>query len=364
MVMSYDAEETTPPLLIQDALQRVLASRDFVNSERKQRFLKFVVQETLAGRAGRIKAYAIALDVFDRGPSFDPVADPVVRIEAGRLRRCLEHYYLGEGAVDRIRITIPKGSYVPHFIVTDGDGRSVPEALDDDDDQPNAGHLGELILAKAAADPARAVAGSSSPPLAPSRLRLLKRPRWLASILSLLLALIIVLWGATLIFQTRILADGRTAAGHSLMVPPFANDSGDPALNSFAKSITEDVIGGLIGFENVLVFGGDFRSRSGTETALRAAVPDIDYVLKGRISRAGNQIEITVALLQAVDNQFLWSGRFCREFSPNNMIEVPHDIALQVAGVLAQPHGVIDKEELQNTAEIRSRSLAHQDGCL
>ena len=98
MVMSYDAEETTPPLLIQDALQRVLASRDFVNSERKRRFLKFVVQETLAGHAGRIKAYAIALDVFDRGPSFDPVADPVVRIEAGRLRRCLEHYYPGEGA--------------------------------------------------------------------------------------------------------------------------------------------------------------------------------------------------------------------------------------------------------------------------
>jgi adenylate cyclase len=360
--MSYDAEETIPPLLIQDALQRVLASRDFVNSERKRRFLKFVVQETLAGHADRIKAYAIALDVFGRGPSFDPAADPVVRIEAGRLRRCLEHYYLGEGAADRIRITIPKGSYVPHFIVTDGDGRSVPEALDDDD-QPNAGHLGELILAKAAADPARAVAGSSSPPVAPSRLRLLKQPRWLASILSLLLVLIIVLWGATLIFQTRILAEGQTAAGHSLLVPPFANDSGDPALNSFARSITEDVIGGLIGFENVLVFGVD-PQRSGAETALRAAVPDIDYVLKGRIRAAGNQIQITVALLQAADDQYLWSGRFCREFSPGTMIDVLHDIALQVAGVLAQPHGVIEKEELQNAAGIRSRSLAHQDGCL
>jgi adenylate cyclase len=361
--MSFDAEETTPPLLIQDALHRVLASQDFVNSERKRRFLKFVVQETLAGHAGRIKAYAIALEVFDRGPSFDPAADPVVRIEAGRLRRCLEHYYLGEGAADRIRITIPKGGYVPHFIVTDGDRRSVPEALDDDDDQPNAGHLGELIPAKAAADPACAVAGSSSPPVAPSRLRLLKQPRWLASILSLLLVLIIVLWGATLILQTRIFADGRTTAGHSLLVPPFANDSGDPALNSFARSITEDVIGGLIGFENVLVFGVD-PQRSGAETALRAAVPDIDYVLKGRLSTAGNQIQITVALLQAADNQYLWSGRFCREFSPGTMIDVPHDIALQVAGVLAQPHGVIEKEELQNTAEIRSRSLAHQDGCL
>ena len=362
--MSYDVDDSIPPQVIQDALHHVLASRDFVNSERKRRFLKFVVQETLAGRADRIKAYSIALDAFDRNPSFNPVADPVVRIEAGRLRRCLEHYYLGEGAADRIRITIPKGGYVPHFIVMDGDGCSVPEALDDAD-QPNAGHLGELIPAKAAADPALAVAGSSGPPVAPSRLRSLNRSRWLASILSLLLLLIIVPWGATLILQTRILAEGPTAAGHapSLLVPPFANDSGDPALNSFARSITEDVIGRLIGFENVLVFGVDPGSRSGTETALRAAVPDIDYVLKGRISTAGNQIQITVALLQAADNQYLWSGRFCREFSPGTMIEVPHDIALQVAGVLTQPHGVI-VEELRNTAGIWSRSLAHQNGCL
>ena len=362
--MSYDVDGSTAPQGIQDALQRVLASRDFVNSERKRRFLKFVVQETLAGRADRIKAYSIALDAFDRDPSFNPGADPVVRIEAGRLRRCLERYYLTEGAADRIRITIPKGGYVPHFIVMDGDdGRFVPEALRDAD-PPTAGQRADIIPAKAAADPALAVAGSSSPPLAPSRWRLLKRRRWLASILSLLLVLIMVLWGATLILQTRIFAEGRTAAGHSLLVPPFANDSGDPALNSFAKSITEDVIGGLIGFENVLVFGVDPRLRFGTETALHAAVPDIDYVLKGRISTAGNQIQITVALLQAADDQYLWSGRFCREFSPGTMIDVPHDIAMQVAGVLAQPHGVIDKEELRNTAGIRSRALAHQDGCL
>ena len=110
--MSYDAKETTPPQVVQNALLRVVASREFMNSERKRRFLKFVVQETLAGRADRIKAYSIALDAFDRDPSFNPVADPVVRIEAGRLRRCLEHYYLGEGAADRIRITIPRGGYV------------------------------------------------------------------------------------------------------------------------------------------------------------------------------------------------------------------------------------------------------------
>src|SRR3954469_4900799 len=169
--MSYDADESIPPQVIQDVLQRIVASREFMNSDRKRRFLKFVVQETLAGHAGRIKAYAIALDVFDRDPSFNPVDDPVVRIEAGRLRRCLEHYYLAEGAADRIRITIPKGGYVPHFIVTQEAAPSVLKALGDAD-PPNAGQLAEIIPAKAAADPALAVTGSSSPPLALSRLRL------------------------------------------------------------------------------------------------------------------------------------------------------------------------------------------------
>jgi len=115
----------------------------------------------------------------------------------------------------------------------------------------------------------------------------------------------------------------------------------------------------------VLVFGADPSFRYGTETALRAAIPDvhIDYVLKGSISRDGNQIQITVALLQAADNQYLWFARFCREVNPGNMIDVWHDIALQVARVLAQPYGVIDNVEVRNTAGIPSKSLADQNGC-
>jgi adenylate cyclase len=360
MAMSYDAEEMLSPQLSQDELQRVVVSRDFMPSERKRRFLKYVVQETLAGRADRIKAYTIAVDVFDRDPSFDPLADPVVRIEAGRLRRCLEHYYLAEGTADRIRITIPKGGYVPQFIVTEEAAPSVLKALGDAD-QPNAGQLAEIIPAKAAAVPALAMTGSSSPPLASSRLRLLKRRRWLVSILSLSLVLSIVPWGATLLLQTRISADGRTTARHgpSLMVLPFDSDSGDPAQTIFAKGLTEEVIGGLIRFKNVLVFDTDTRFRYDT------AVPNvhIDYVPKGSINRAGNQIQITVALLQATDNQYLWSDRFCQEFSPGNMIGVRHDIALQGARVLAQPHGGIDNEKVRTLAGIPPEPLAYRNVC-
>src|SRR5689334_20607131 len=100
---------------VRDALARILASANFLASERNKRFLGFVVEETLAGRSERIKAYTIAVDVFNRDEGFDAVADPLIRIEASRLRRGLEHYYLTDGRDDPVRILIPKGGYVPQF---------------------------------------------------------------------------------------------------------------------------------------------------------------------------------------------------------------------------------------------------------
>src|SRR5262245_19070884 len=78
-------------------LQRVMNSVHFSTSDRNRRFLDYVIEETLAGRAERLKAYTIATMVFGRPESFDPQLDPVVRIEARRLRRALERFYLIEG---------------------------------------------------------------------------------------------------------------------------------------------------------------------------------------------------------------------------------------------------------------------------
>jgi len=96
-------------------LAALLASKDFNTSDRNRRFLSYIVEETLEGRAERIKAYNIALAALDRSDDFDPLTDPIVRIEASRLRRALEHYYLTVGKSDPMRIGIPKGSYVPTF---------------------------------------------------------------------------------------------------------------------------------------------------------------------------------------------------------------------------------------------------------
>jgi TolB-like protein len=96
-------------------LSRILESPHFNASERNRDFLTYVVEQALAGRADRIKAYTIATEVFGRDPKFDPQLDSIVRIEAGRLRRSLERYYLTDGRTSRLRIDIPRGGYAPIF---------------------------------------------------------------------------------------------------------------------------------------------------------------------------------------------------------------------------------------------------------
>jgi adenylate cyclase len=99
-------------------LERVLRSPHFDGSTRSREFLHYVVEEVLAGRAAYLKQAAIAVEVFGRKPDFDAVIDPIVRVQAGRLRRSLERYYLLSGDTDAIHIELPKGSYAPVFQVT------------------------------------------------------------------------------------------------------------------------------------------------------------------------------------------------------------------------------------------------------
>ncbi|MGL5363745.1 MAG: tetratricopeptide repeat protein [Bosea sp. (in: a-proteobacteria)] len=97
-------------------MARVLASEDFAGAPQLSAFLSFVVTEALAGRGEQLKGYTIAVEALKRPVDFDPQADPIVRVEAGRLRRALELYYAADGRNDPLRIEIPRGSYGPLFI--------------------------------------------------------------------------------------------------------------------------------------------------------------------------------------------------------------------------------------------------------
>ena len=109
------SQETFKPEEIREQVEKILTSPMFRTSKRLKRFLRFIVEETLAGRTNEIKGYSIALEVFDKDDEFDPQADPIVRVEAGRLRRYLERYYESEGKDDALCIQVPKGGYIPRF---------------------------------------------------------------------------------------------------------------------------------------------------------------------------------------------------------------------------------------------------------
>lgn len=111
-------------LQIESALRDILAQDDFKASGRLSAFLRFIVTETLEGRADRLKAFSIAVTVYGRDDTFDPQANSIVRVEATRLRRMLERYFREDGRESPIEIRIPKGRYVPEFVP-----RGAPDAL-------------------------------------------------------------------------------------------------------------------------------------------------------------------------------------------------------------------------------------------
>ncbi len=100
---------------INEQLNRILSNDEFERSPKISKFLNFVVSETLAGKKNYIKAHTVAISVFDKDEKFDPQLDPLVRVNAVRLRRMLGQYYSSDGNNDDVIIDIPKGSYVPIF---------------------------------------------------------------------------------------------------------------------------------------------------------------------------------------------------------------------------------------------------------
>jgi TolB-like protein/Flp pilus assembly protein TadD len=96
-------------------LNRILSSKAFRQADRLKRFLAFIVEETIAGRGERLKEFVVGVEVFGKDDSFDPRNDPIVRVQARRLRAQLARYYHEEGNDDELVIELPKGGYAPVF---------------------------------------------------------------------------------------------------------------------------------------------------------------------------------------------------------------------------------------------------------
>jgi serine/threonine-protein kinase len=104
---------------VRQHLSKILGSRGFTSSERLCRFLQLSVDKSLNGENHLLKESVLGIEVFDRKPGYDPKVDPIVRVQAHRLRAKLADYYKNEGRDDAVRIDLPKGAYIPAFRLQD-----------------------------------------------------------------------------------------------------------------------------------------------------------------------------------------------------------------------------------------------------
>ena len=255
---------------IRQALERVLSSAGFARNERLSGFLRFLVERHLEGRDGELKESVVAHEVFGREADYDPKLDAIVRTEAVRLRARLEKYYQADGSQDPWIIDLPKGGYRP------------------------------VVRQRPAVEPAPDIT-----PGRPERSARVSRIRWTAgAVAALVLMAIASAW-----WWTRA---GRTAL--TIAVLPLVNQ-GDAANEYFADGLTDEIIRNLSIIDGVTV-----PSRTSSFAIKGKGLPageagrqlGADYLVDGSVLHSGDQLRITVSLVQARDGQILWSDRFDR----------------------------------------------------
>ena len=110
-----DAKQAPEAEQVRAAVERIVASKHLIHAESVANLLKYIVEQTLNGKAESLKEYTLGVEVFQRGPNFNPKEDTIVRVQARALRSRLESYYETDGRNDPIRVIVPKGAYVPTF---------------------------------------------------------------------------------------------------------------------------------------------------------------------------------------------------------------------------------------------------------
>ncbi|MPR11345.1 tetratricopeptide repeat protein [Microvirga tunisiensis] len=326
---SPQAQSSPSAADVRAQLDRLLASPDLDAPARARKFLRYVVEETLAGRAERIKAYAIGTEVFERSSDFDAQNDPAVRIEAGRLRRALERYYLSDGLSDPVVITIPKGAYVPHF------AWHTPQAT-------------EPHPAPTAVSPRSPV---DSPPRhwIPWRVAIPVVVALLAFIGGLILS---GLWrdGAS---RTPEASVPLPPGGPTLVVMPFTALGEPSAGRTYADGLTEELLSQFARFKEITLLGRE-TSRSippGADAAHIRRDLGVRYVLEGSVQAAEHRLRITGRLLDAQTGAVLWSQTYDEDLQVRDLFTIQDDVARKVATAVAQPYGIIQRAD-----QVRARA--------
>jgi TolB-like protein len=269
-----------PPDDVRAQLERILASPGFANAERASRFLRYVVERTMAGEGDQLKEYVIGRAVFDRGDDYDPRIDSIVRVEAGRLRSKIDEYYSGPGRSDGILISLRRGSYAPAFESSAQAASSDAVAVKDNEND---------------AAPAETRV---------SRSRSRSRLRLGLGLVAAGAVIVLLAWGAGLWATPEPAPPAETIA-----VLPFRNYSTHPAERLLAARVTDGITSELARLETVSVVSHTTALQyADARPPLReiAKALNAQFVLEGKVRDEAGHINIQVVLVNASTDRKVW----------------------------------------------------------
>jgi len=360
-----DAAGAVAPDLVRAALARVLDSEEFRGSAQLAAFLRFVVTATLEGREDRIKGYTIATEALGRGDDFDPQADPIVRVEAIRLRRLLAAYYDRVGDAETLRISIPRGGYVPAFEAV---ARPPPPAAPDRTEPPPKPVIAAVSESAPQAAPEVASVDAVAGPIAAGSAR---RPWPVVPIASLAFLVGLAALAAALLWRsapapapgvpatppvaTRAAPqpeagtpNPRDSALRSAAVSlvRFENLAASPDGALIAQRLSERLITALARFD-------ELRVASPQPAGVALAVPGpLDFRFAGTIEMRLGEIVASLRVEHARTGEVVWSQVANFPSMGQESMAAEDALVRNVATVLAQPYGVIAANVLQRLSNL------------
>lgn len=283
------AAVSLPVAEVRATLEKVAASAVFQHSPQLQRFLRFVVERSLAGDGDRLKEYVIGTEVFGRPSDYEPRLDSLVRVEAHRLRAALEQYYRGEGISDSILIELNKGSYTPSI--------------------------------------RRRMPGGSLPlPAILPKSRATGRRVGIAILAAALLASAFV-W----VYRSSRSHRSLVPPGATIAVLPFDNLSADPEHEYFCFGLLDEITTDLAktGQLRVIARTSAARFKRGDDITTIGRQLKADAILEGSVQWSGGSVRITAQLVSTSDSLHIWSETYDRPSA--DLLSAQDEVAQAVA---------------------------------
>lgn len=294
--------------VIRKSLERVTNSQEFKDSKRSKQLLNYIVEKYLAGETAQINGTTIAQDVLGAGVDFDPSTNPIVRVQAGRLRTLLSEYYRRSGKDDDVLIYVAKGQYAPQF------GKRTTKQQTTTTSKNNRAYTTR------------------------------KTVKWFAIGLMSIVLLAALFIGLRNNQPAPLQAVQSNAVYPSIAILPFQNMTNDPSKDVFKQGFQHQLGTDLSRFKVVRVIFSDLQY----EQILAQNIPIANYVLEGTFLSIETEIDLLIKFINVKSGETITQHRVKRRTDDDSYFNALVDISSNLSGKFVGQDGSLVRENLEN----------------